>query len=100
MGQRSSHSSGTTLLVAGYSMGYFGLHKQQRRYYHGTIKSRDNGVVPGVANWILGSSMFQVLNRFTYGIFLTHVTLLYGVAYGRKTPVYFSEFDMVTCSTI
>ncbi|XP_063927525.1 nose resistant to fluoxetine protein 6-like [Zophobas morio] len=49
----------------------------------------------GVANWILGSSMFQVLNRFTYGIFLTHVTLLYGVAYGRKTPVYFSEFDMV-----
>ncbi|XP_063927803.1 nose resistant to fluoxetine protein 6-like [Zophobas morio] len=48
----------------------------------------------GPINWILSLPIFQVLNRFTYGIYLTHVTFLHVIAYGRHWPDYFSVFNM------
>ncbi|XP_063927526.1 nose resistant to fluoxetine protein 6-like [Zophobas morio] len=48
----------------------------------------------GPVNWILSLPIFQVLNRFTYGIYLTHVTFLYVIAYGRHWPDYFGGFNM------
>ncbi|XP_063927799.1 nose resistant to fluoxetine protein 6-like [Zophobas morio] len=48
----------------------------------------------GPVNWFLSLPIFQVLNRFAYGIYLTHVTFLYVIAYGRHWPDYFSVFNM------
>nr|XP_008192685.2 PREDICTED: nose resistant to fluoxetine protein 6-like [Tribolium castaneum] len=48
----------------------------------------------GPINWFLSLPIYQVLNRFTYSIYLTHVTLLYVIAYGKKWPDYFGDFNM------
>jgi peptidoglycan/LPS O-acetylase OafA/YrhL len=45
-------------------------------------------------NWVLSLPIYQVLNRFTYSIYLTHVTMLYMITFDRKWPDYFSNFNM------
>ncbi|KAJ3657612.1 hypothetical protein Zmor_009399 [Zophobas morio] len=47
----------------------------------------------GPINWVLSLPIYQVLNKFTYSVYLTHVTLLYGIAFSTKWPEYFTEFD-------
>jgi peptidoglycan/LPS O-acetylase OafA/YrhL len=58
-------------------------------------KSKPTKVFPGPVNWVLSLPIYQVLNRFTYSIYLTHVTLLYIISYDRKRPGYFSNFNLV-----
>ncbi|XP_068912453.1 nose resistant to fluoxetine protein 6-like [Tenebrio molitor] len=48
----------------------------------------------GPINWVLSLPIFQVLNRFTYSIYLVHVTILYVITYDKKQPDYFSNFNM------
>ncbi|XP_066146805.1 nose resistant to fluoxetine protein 6-like isoform X2 [Euwallacea fornicatus] len=48
----------------------------------------------GIINKLLSQPIFQILNRFTYSIYLLHVTMLYMIIYASKTPTYFSFFHV------
>ncbi|CAH1381071.1 unnamed protein product, partial [Tenebrio molitor] len=48
----------------------------------------------GPINWVLSLPIYQVLNRFTYSIYLTHLTILNVIAFNKKRPDYFSNFNM------
>ncbi|KAJ3616844.1 hypothetical protein MTP99_011285 [Tenebrio molitor] len=48
----------------------------------------------GPINWVLSLPIYQILNRFAYSIYLTHLTILYMTIYGKKGPGYFSNFNM------
>nr|XP_008192486.2 PREDICTED: nose resistant to fluoxetine protein 6-like isoform X3 [Tribolium castaneum] len=49
----------------------------------------------GPINWILSLPIYQVINRFTYGIYLGHVIFLSVYVGNRKYPGYFSTFNML-----
>ncbi|KAJ8969798.1 hypothetical protein NQ317_003303 [Molorchus minor] len=46
----------------------------------------------GPVNWFLSFPIYQVLNRFTYSIYILHVTVLYIMGYASKRGVYFSTY--------
>ncbi|KAJ3619354.1 hypothetical protein MTP99_005042 [Tenebrio molitor] len=48
----------------------------------------------GPVNWALSLPIYQVLNRFSYSIYLSHATILYLITYNKKRPDYFSNFNM------
>ncbi|XP_030750747.1 O-acyltransferase like protein-like isoform X2 [Sitophilus oryzae] len=48
----------------------------------------------GFINSFLSLPIFQVLSRFTYSIYLLHVTILYMITYAAKSPAYFSIFHV------
>ncbi|XP_044254781.1 nose resistant to fluoxetine protein 6-like [Tribolium madens] len=49
----------------------------------------------GPVNWILSLPIYQVFNRFTYSIYLTHVLFLGVYTGSTKYPGYFSEFNIL-----
>ncbi|KAJ3630520.1 hypothetical protein MTP99_011713 [Tenebrio molitor] len=48
----------------------------------------------GPINWVLSLPIYQVLNRFTYSIYLSHLTIFYMITFAKKRPDYFSSFNM------
>ncbi|KAL1509192.1 hypothetical protein ABEB36_003966 [Hypothenemus hampei] len=48
----------------------------------------------GFVNTFLSLPIFQILNKFTYSIYLLHVTMLYMIIYASKTPAYYSFFNI------
>ncbi|KAJ8938316.1 hypothetical protein NQ314_011528, partial [Rhamnusium bicolor] len=65
-------------------------------YNTDTIKKAQRQVLAkGPINTFLSLSIYQVLNRFTYSIYLLHVTMLYMIVFAAKTSIYFSTFNMV-----
>uniref|UniRef100_A0AAR5PLN8 Nose resistant-to-fluoxetine protein N-terminal domain-containing protein n=2 Tax=Dendroctonus ponderosae TaxID=77166 RepID=A0AAR5PLN8_DENPD len=48
----------------------------------------------GIINTLLSLPIFQILSRFTYSVYLLHVTMLYMIIYASKTPAYFSFFHV------
>ncbi|KAH0807828.1 hypothetical protein GEV33_014962 [Tenebrio molitor] len=48
----------------------------------------------GPINWVLSFPIYQVLNKFTYSIYLTHETILYMITFNKKVSDYFSDFKM------
>ncbi|XP_066252841.1 LOW QUALITY PROTEIN: nose resistant to fluoxetine protein 6-like [Euwallacea similis] len=48
----------------------------------------------GIINKFLSMPIFEILNKFTYSIYLLHVTMLYMIIYASKTPTYFSFFHV------
>ncbi|CAH1123659.1 unnamed protein product [Ceutorhynchus assimilis] len=48
----------------------------------------------GIINTFLSLPIFQILNRFTYSIYLLHVTMLYMLIYASKTATYFSFINL------
>ncbi|XP_074030278.1 nose resistant to fluoxetine protein 6 isoform X2 [Leptinotarsa decemlineata] len=48
----------------------------------------------GVVNTILSYPIFQVLNKFTYSIYILHVTSLYMIVFSQKTSIYFTVFNL------
>ncbi|RZC31744.1 nose resistant to fluoxetine protein 6-like, partial [Asbolus verrucosus] len=55
----------------------------------------DNGAISKLVNSILGYRNFQIMGRFTYAVYLVHVTLMYLISFARKSPIYFSDFEMI-----
>jgi peptidoglycan/LPS O-acetylase OafA/YrhL len=60
-----------------------------------TKKSKPTKLLSGPINWVLSLPIYQVLNRFTYTVYLTHVTILYMITYDKKHPGYFSNINVV-----
>nr|XP_008192686.2 PREDICTED: nose resistant to fluoxetine protein 6-like [Tribolium castaneum]XP_015835054.1 PREDICTED: nose resistant to fluoxetine protein 6-like [Tribolium castaneum] len=48
----------------------------------------------GPINWILSLPVYQVLNKFTYSMYLVHVVVLSVVIGKRKYPDHFSQLNM------
>jgi peptidoglycan/LPS O-acetylase OafA/YrhL len=61
-------------------------------------KLKPTRLFAGPINWILSLPIYEILNRFSYSIYLTHLTNLYMTIYGKKRPDYFSNFNMVGTS--
>nr|XP_015835057.1 PREDICTED: nose resistant to fluoxetine protein 6-like isoform X4 [Tribolium castaneum] len=49
----------------------------------------------GPINWILSLPVYQVLNKFTYSMYLVHVVVLSVVIGNRKYPDHFSQLNML-----
>lgn len=49
----------------------------------------------GIINKFLSLPIFQILSKFTYSMYLLHVTMLYMIVFSAKSPKYFSLFDVV-----
>ncbi|KAJ8909465.1 hypothetical protein NQ315_011234 [Exocentrus adspersus] len=47
----------------------------------------------GPIDWFLSWPIYQVLNRFTYSVYLLHYTLLIILAYSNKSGIYFNELN-------
>jgi peptidoglycan/LPS O-acetylase OafA/YrhL len=58
-------------------------------------KSKPTKPLSGPINWVLSLPIYQVLNRFTYTVYLIHVTILYMITYDKKRPGYFSNINVV-----
>ncbi|XP_018567001.1 nose resistant to fluoxetine protein 6-like isoform X2 [Anoplophora glabripennis] len=48
----------------------------------------------GPVNTFLSHPLFQILNRFTYSIYLIHVTLLFATVFSAKISIYFTPLYM------
>ncbi|KAJ3619355.1 hypothetical protein MTP99_005043 [Tenebrio molitor] len=48
----------------------------------------------GPINWVLSLPIHQVLNRFSYCIYLIHVTILYMIIFDQKRSYEFSNLNM------
>jgi hypothetical protein len=63
-----------------------------------TKKAKPTKLFSGPINWVLSLPIYQVLNRFTYSIYLSHLTIFYMITFAKKRPDYFSSFNMVSIS--
>lgn len=48
----------------------------------------------GPINTFLSLPLFQILNKFTYSIYLIHVTLIYMIVFSAKVSMYFTPLNM------
>ncbi|KAL1491688.1 hypothetical protein ABEB36_012249 [Hypothenemus hampei] len=49
----------------------------------------------GIINSILSWNLFQILNRFSYSMYLIHLPILYCMVHSLKQPYYFTVFDLM-----
>ncbi|XP_050297632.1 nose resistant to fluoxetine protein 6-like [Anthonomus grandis grandis] len=48
----------------------------------------------GIINCFLSLNIFKILNRFTYSIYLLHVTMIYMITFSAKKAGYFTLFNV------
>lgn len=99
MGKYTSHYFCPTCLGNLYMCSYFTLYHTRRwiwNFFFIVLSNLFNICFSGPINWFLSLPIFGVLNRFSYSMYLTHVTTLYMITYSTKLPVYFSDFYLVS----
>lgn len=53
-------------------------------------------IIPGIVNWFLSLPIFTILSKLSYTMYLVHFTVIYVNVFQIRSPIWFSNYDMVS----